>query len=123
MVCRALECPYNRDSVCKKLYVSLNAVGGCSFLYKQGTQGYVLNGNVLTPDYKAMVAEVLEERERTNDNRRNQSSDTENSVESKDEPVKSGKNKPVKCGGTTNRNEPEILGTSIGPTEREGDCK
>lgn len=115
MVCRALECPYNRNSVCKKLYVSLNAVGGCSFLYKQGAQGYVLNGSVLTPDYKAMVAEVLEERERANENRRNQSSDTDASVEPKD--------KPVECGGAENGNEPEILGTSVGFTEQERDCK
>jgi hypothetical protein len=115
MVCRALECPYNRNSVCKKLYVSLNAVGGCSFLYKQGTQGYVLNGNVLTPDYKAMVAEVLEERERANENRRNQSSDTKVSVESKDEPVESG--------GAANENEPEIFGTGVGSTDPEKGLK
>lgn len=63
LLCKAQECPYNRNNRCQRTYLTINEIGGCSFIYKRLPNGqFDLDKRVLTPEYRALVQEMLEER-------------------------------------------------------------
>ena len=63
LLCKAQECPYNRNNRCQRTYLAINEMGGCSFIYKRLPNGqFDLDKRVLTPEYRALVQEMLEER-------------------------------------------------------------
>lgn len=63
LLCKAQECPYNKNNRCQRTYLTINEMGGCSFIYKRLPNGqFDLDKRVLTPEYRALVQEMLEER-------------------------------------------------------------